>query len=107
MLILTACQLALSVTGFADQKKALDPDLATFKSMIAPLVSKHCTACHGAKKQKGDVRLDTVDGDLVKGKSISLWKDVLHRIETGEMPLEDEPQPTEAERNAMTSPGQT
>lgn len=101
LLILTACQLALSVTGFADQKKALDPDLATFKSMIAPLVSKHCTACHGGKKQKGDVRLDTVDGDLVKGKSISLWKDVLHRIETGEMPPEDEPQPTENERNAM------
>ena len=66
LLILAACQLALSVTGFADQKKALDPDLATFKSMIAPLVSKHCTACHGGKKQKGGVRLDTVDGDLVK-----------------------------------------
>ena len=101
ILILAAGLPAFNGVGVAYGKDALQPDLATFKGMVAPLVSKHCTACHGAKKQKGDVRLDTVDGDLVKGKSISLWKDVLHRIETGEMPPEDEPQPTEAERNAM------
>ena len=86
ILILAAGLPAFNGVGFAYGKDALQPDLPTFKGMVAPLVSKHCTACHGAKKQKGDVRLDTVDGDLVKGKSISLWKDVLHRIETGEMP---------------------
>ena len=78
LLILAAGLPAFNGVGVAHGKDALQPDLATFKGMVAPLVSKHCTACHGAKKQKGDVRLDTVDGDLVKGKSISLWKDVLH-----------------------------
>ena len=101
LLIFTVGLPALSAAGVADGQEALEPDSATFKKRVAPLVEKYCVNCHGAKKQKGDVRLDTLDGDLVNGKSVFLWKDVLHRLETGEMPPEDEPQPTEAERDAL------
>ena len=79
----------------------LAPDLQGYKERIVPLVEKYCVACHGERKQKGDVRLDDMDGDLVNGKSVSLWKDVLHRLETGEMPPEDEPMPTEVEREEL------
>jgi hypothetical protein len=79
----------------------LAPDLQGFKKRIVPLVEKYCVACHGEKKQKGDVRLDVMDGDLVNGKSVSLWKDVLHRLETGEMPPEDEPMPSDGEREEL------
>lgn len=78
----------------------LSPDLKGFKDSIVPLVQKHCTKCHGAKEQKGDVRLDTLDGNMVEGKSVSLWKDVLHRLEIGEMPPKEESAPTQAERDA-------
>ena len=32
-----------------------------FGSKIRPLIQKHCITCHGADKQKGDLRLDTPD----------------------------------------------
>lgn len=76
----------------------LSPDLKTYHETIARSLQTYCVECHGEKRQKGDVRLDTIDGDLVNGKSVSLWKDVLHRVETHEMPPEDEPQPSDAER---------
>ena len=76
----------------------LSPDLKTYHETIARSLQTYCVECHGEKRQKGDVRLDTIDGDLVNGKSVSLWKDALHRVETHEMPPEDEPQPSDAER---------
>ena len=79
----------------------LKPDLEGYRKSIAPMVEAYCADCHGPKKQKGDVRFDTIDGDLVGGKSVFLWKDILHRIETGEMPPEDEAQPSEAERESL------
>ena len=94
--------LCIGAEGASAQSDLTKPDLATFKSSISRLINKHCIACHGADEQKGDVRLDTLDGDLVSGKSVSLWKDVLHRIETGEMPPEGKPQPTDAERDSIT-----
>ena len=68
----------------------LSPDLKSYRETIVPIVKRLCVDCHGAKKQKGDVRMDNIDGDIINGKSVSLWRDVLHRIETGEMPPEDE-----------------
>lgn len=101
-LALIACIVLLCVSSDRAVADAdvTQPDLATFKS-ISGLMRKHCVACHGTDEQEGDVRLDTIDGDIVNGKSVSLWKDVLHRLETGEMPPEDEPQPTDAERDLM------
>ncbi|MCG8583322.1 MAG: DUF1587 domain-containing protein, partial [Pirellulales bacterium] len=81
---------------------AIAPDVDGFRSTIAKFVSAHCADCHGADEQEGDVRLDDIDGDLVRGKSVSLWRDVLHRMETGEMPPKDADQPTSAERTAVT-----
>lgn len=40
-----------------------------FQSGIRPLLEKHCYACHGAEKQEGDLRLDTLQGLSVGGKS--------------------------------------
>ena len=34
------------------------PDESIFESQVRPLFEKHCTECHGGKKQKGDLRLD-------------------------------------------------
>ena len=31
---------------------------------LTPFLSKHCFECRGAKKQKGDIRLDTLGRDL-------------------------------------------
>ncbi len=43
-----------------------------FGSKIRPLIQKHCITCHGAEKQKGDLRLDTPDfiRTGVRGKAV-------------------------------------
>ena len=63
-----------------------------FKKDILPVLQKHCFGCHGPKKQKGKIRLDQLDPDLVKGKSTETWHDALNMLNLGEMPPEDEPQ---------------
>ncbi|MDE0938250.1 MAG: hypothetical protein OSA89_20270, partial [Mariniblastus sp.] len=37
-------------------------------------------------KQKGDVRLDQLDFDVVKGTSTETWHDTLNKLNLGEMP---------------------
>ena len=72
-----------------------------FKKDIFPVLQKHCFGCHGPKKQKGKVRLDQLDPDLVKGKSTETWHDALNMLNLGKMPPEDEPQLSPEERRKL------
>jgi mono/diheme cytochrome c family protein len=51
--------------------KAADPakGLELFESKIRPLLVETCVECHGAKKQKGDLRLDSKAGWMKGGAS--------------------------------------
>ena len=80
-----------------------DPDF--FGKSILPLMEKYCMECHGADTQKGDVRFDTIDPNVVSGKDVGVWEDSLHRLEIGEMPPKKKastPQPSDAERKVLT-----
>ena len=68
-----------------------------FKKEIRPILQKHCFGCHGEKKKKGDLRLDTLDPDIVRGTSAERWHDALNKINLGEMPPEKDPPLTAAE----------
>ena len=57
-------------------------------------LQKHCIACHGPKKTKGDLRLDQLSRDFKSGVDGQVWAEVVEKINAGEMPPEDEPQPT-------------
>lgn len=64
------------------------------RAEIEPFFKEHCLRCHGAEKQKGDLRLDTLStdfGDLLVAQE---WDEVMLRITSGEMPPEDEKQPS-------------
>ncbi|MDF1809340.1 MAG: hypothetical protein P1U42_06560 [Phycisphaerales bacterium] len=53
----------LTVEQVAQQAQELNITIAafeTYRSEIQPLLDYSCIKCHGEKKQKGDVRLDTV-----------------------------------------------
>ncbi|MDA7920639.1 DUF1592 domain-containing protein [Verrucomicrobiales bacterium] len=54
---------------------------------------EHCVKCHGEDKQKGDVRLDDVSR-----LDLGLWQTIYEQVASEEMPPDDEPQPTDAER---------
>ena len=85
--------LALVLVGRADE---------VFQKDILPILQKHCYDCHGADKQKGKLRLDTLDLNFDRGQSAERWHDALDKINLGEMPPEDEPPLTAAERRTLT-----
>ena len=60
-------------------------------------LAKHCVSCHGPKKKKGDLRLDQLSRDFKTGVDGQIWAEVVEKINAGEMPPEDEPQPTTEE----------
>lgn len=69
---------------------APEPDLKTFRADIQPILAKACFECHGVDKQKGDLRLDTLDADLFTGNDVDWWLEVLAVLTNGEMPPEDD-----------------
>ena len=92
--------LIASMAGMA--RADLELDREGFDQNVAPLLQKYCAGCHGEEKQKADLRFDTIDPDVVTGEDFGKWEDVREAFNTGEMPPEDEPQPTDAERELMT-----
>lgn len=65
------------------------PDLIGFQKEIAPILKESCYVCHGPKKQKGDLRLDELDPDLVNGHDVDYWLEVIEVLSNNEMPPED------------------
>ncbi len=73
----------------------------TFATQVAPVLKKHCTGCHGGAKPKGDLALDVLAPDFHAHGAA--WKEVLDRLTEGTMPPRGKPQPTDAERKAVTA----
>jgi hypothetical protein len=57
----------------------------------------HCIRCHGPEKVKGDLRIDQLSRKFRLGEDSHLWAEVLEKINSGEMPPEDEKQPSQKE----------
>jgi len=66
-------------------------------------LTKHCIRCHGAQKEEGDIRLDQLSRDFKAGLDTHHWAEALDKVNSGEMPPEKEPQPTQAEIAAFVS----
>ena len=66
------------------------PQLATFRREIAPVLKQVCVDCHGPDAQEGNIRIDTLDPDLVQGADADWWTEVFAVITKGEMPPPDE-----------------
>lgn len=73
-----------------------------FDSVVAPLFQKNCVQCHGQDdKVKGEVNLlelATAD-DLAADPE--LIQDIIFALEDGEMPPEDEPQPSAHQKKLL------
>ena len=73
---------------------------ADFEKAALPFLQEHCLRCHDDKKQKGQLRIDTLSRDFAQPGAAGRWADVIEKIHSKEMPPEDEKQPsvTEAAR---------
>ena len=64
---------------------------------VEPFLRQHCIKCHGEKKQKGELRLDTLSRDFTQPGVAGRWHDVIEKVNAGEMPPDDEKQPQAAD----------
>ena len=80
----------------------IKPDLETYESKVKPLLNKYCVDCHGPKKVKGKMRFDNIDPNIISGEHTNKWEDTLETFNLGEMPPEDEKQPTAEERDIIS-----
>ena len=71
-LLLSACAFAAPTTS----KKKPEPakpltaaQKADYAKVIQPIFDAHCVSCHGPKKEKGKLRLDTLEATLKGGKN--------------------------------------
>jgi Protein of unknown function (DUF1592)/Protein of unknown function (DUF1588)/Protein of unknown function (DUF1587)/Protein of unknown function (DUF1585)/Protein of unknown function (DUF1595)/Ca-dependent carbohydrate-binding module xylan-binding/Planctomycete cytochrome C len=75
------------------------PTAVSFHQDVAPFLTKHCYACHGNGKQKGELALDKYQDEAALQKDRKVWESVLQMVRTGEMPpkSKNRPRPTPAE----------
>ncbi|MFM7095978.1 MAG: DUF1592 domain-containing protein [Gemmataceae bacterium] len=66
-------------------------------------LKKHCIACHGPEKTKGDVRIDKFSRDFKLGADTHHWAEVIEQVNSGLMPPKKEPRPTQAEIAAFVT----
>ena len=76
--------------GRIDDVVKPEPNLAGFQDKIRPLLKTACFDCHGAETQEGNIRVDTLDPDMVNGEDASWWLEIYGVLSNGEMPPEDE-----------------
>ncbi|AGA30073.1 DUF1592 domain-containing protein [Singulisphaera acidiphila] len=69
----------------------------SFSKDAIPFLSKHCYACHGDGKQKGDLSLDSDRDEQAVEKNRKVWENVLEMIRAGEMPPKNRPRPSTEE----------
>jgi len=69
---------------------------------LAPLLEKLCFRCHRAKRKKGDIDIESALGSQPLVSRKELWINVLARVRDGDMPPEDEDQPSALERRMLT-----
>ncbi len=72
-----------------------------FDKVVAPFVAKHCLACHGPEKKKGNLVLHVYKDQAALLKDRKTWTKVLQMLSAGEMPPVGRPQPTVEEREAL------
>ena len=78
-------------------------DTQAFRDHVQPFFAEHCVSCHGEEKQKADFVLHDIDGIITDGKDTIRWEKIVEMMSLGDMPPEDEPQPTKIDRARVVS----
>lgn len=90
------------IFAFVVLPSALRADDIPF-ARVAPLFQKHCYKCHGIEKAKGKLRIDKLNPDFIKGNDVDHWRDVLDRLNFGDMPPATEPALKKEDRELLTA----
>ena len=96
-----ASSASLAPQPFADPVAVEDDLLQVYRDDVRPILEGYCFACHGPDKQKGAIRFDEVDPDMVDGLDVDVWDYARDLLGSGEMPPKKAPQPTAEERRVL------
>ncbi len=77
--------------------------LASFTEDATPLFQEFCFKCHSDKRAKGNLNLQHLSSAPDFASLFKMWDRVIERVETKEMPPEDEKQPTANQRRKLIS----
>lgn len=67
----------------------LKANLTDFEKHVKPVLTKACVMCHGPELAERQIRIDTLDPDLLQGGDVERWLEVRGVLTKGEMPPED------------------
>ncbi|HYV38458.1 MAG TPA: DUF1592 domain-containing protein [Gemmataceae bacterium] len=91
---------ATTPAAVVDDAQQAKVDKVTYEKDILPFLKKHCFSCHGDGKAKAGMSFDKFrDNDSVT-KDRKTWDNVLHMLESREMPPKERPKPELAEVDA-------
>lgn len=63
--------------------------VAEFEQLIKPVLKEACVQCHGPDHVEGNIRIDTLNPDLVNGSDSHWWLEVQAVLSNSEMPPPD------------------
>ncbi|QDU94454.1 DUF1592 domain-containing protein [Lignipirellula cremea] len=97
---------ALAVVAFLGGVCHASPPQAeqaqVYEQQVRPFLAQHCFSCHGEEDGKAGLRLHNLSTNLAAGNNADTWKEVIDRINLGEMPPEDKPRPDAEQAFAVT-----
>ncbi len=90
-------RLFLTLGALLNLTNAAEP----FDRPLAPFLDTHCYECHDDSSAKGGLNLDQLGRDLHDEAVRAKWVRIFDRVTQGEMPPNDEKQPTDTERTTF------
>ena len=84
-----------------DEARASADEFAeAFNKHVQPFFAQHCLRCHNVDEMTSGIRVDHLTSAM-EDKHLRLWGGIRHQIERKAMPPNDEPQPSDAERQQI------
>lgn len=91
--------IGLALCGQPKPASAVDGNQVT--EILQPFVQAHCVRCHGPDTQNAERRFDSLPPAIASDNVLVDYQDILDQLNLGQMPPEDEPQPSDAQRRLV------
>jgi hypothetical protein len=99
--IALSCSLLHSIVSAEEAEDIV----RNFRQTAAPILQKYCSDCHGDNLAEAEINFQSISADSVSKLAAhsNTWQRALEVIDTAQMPPQDSPQCTPAERAALVS----
>ncbi len=77
----------------ANESTLVAADGPIVAGIVEPFLRENCLRCHGPDKSNSELRLDQLDADLTNPSTFDRWREIVSRVQSGDMPPDTEPRP--------------